>query len=244
VPDRFFSDYLQDRLSPLATKVFLHVLWRIHRREAGTVPAYRLSELVADEAVRRGIGAAYADESGASDADESAASDADESAAPVADESAALDPVIRELEGVGLLLTARVAGDHGPETWLFVNTEEGRLAHDEWRAGGLVLPELPAPVGRVTLDRAEIFSLYEDNIGMLTPMIAEELAEADDLYPTEWLVDAFRIAVEQNARSWSYVNGILERWAREGRGDETDRRRDQAARERDIEGPYSTFIEH
>ncbi len=62
-----------------------------------------------------------------------------------------------------------------------------------------------------------IFSLYEQNIGMITPMIAEELKEAEKLYPPRWIEDAFREAVRLNKRSWKYIARILERWASEGR---------------------------
>ena len=68
-------------------------------------------------------------------------------------------------------------------------------------------------------ERPNVFALYEDNIGIMSPMIAEELREAEQLYPAAWLEDAIRSAVTQNKRSWSYVARILERWEREGRND-------------------------
>ncbi len=67
-------------------------------------------------------------------------------------------------------------------------------------------------------DRPNIFAVYEDNIGLMTPMIADELREAERLYPSAWIEDALREAVANNKRSWRYAARILERWAREGRG--------------------------
>jgi len=64
---------------------------------------------------------------------------------------------------------------------------------------------------------ANIFTLYEQNIGMITPMIAEELKEAERLYPPRWIEDAFKEAVVLNKRSWKYIARILERWANEGK---------------------------
>ncbi|MCH7654131.1 MAG: DnaD domain protein [Chloroflexi bacterium] len=64
-----------------------------------------------------------------------------------------------------------------------------------------------------------VFALYESNIGMLSPMIADELREAEDLYPVAWIEDAFREAVSQNKRSWRYISRILERWDQEGKHD-------------------------
>ncbi len=68
-------------------------------------------------------------------------------------------------------------------------------------------------------DRPNIFGLYEQNIGLINPMIADELREAEELYPGDWIEDAFREAVGLNKRSWRYIARILERWEHEGRGD-------------------------
>jgi DNA replication protein len=69
-----------------------------------------------------------------------------------------------------------------------------------------------------------IFALYEQNIGMITPLIAEELKEAEKLYPPQWIEEAFREAVTLNKRSWRYVARILERWASEGKDSGEHRR--------------------
>lgn len=65
--------------------------------------------------------------------------------------------------------------------------------------------------------RPNIFQLYEENIGLLTPLIAEELKEAETSYPAAWIEEAFREAALQNKRSWRYIERILERWAQEGK---------------------------
>lgn len=62
-----------------------------------------------------------------------------------------------------------------------------------------------------------IFVLYEQNIGMITPMLSEELKAAAELYPAKWIEDAFKEAVLQNKRSWRYIARILERWTSEGK---------------------------
>jgi DNA replication protein len=74
--------------------------------------------------------------------------------------------------------------------------------------------------------------LYEENIGALTPMIAEELKEAEDTYPAEWISDAFRIAVENNVRNWRYVSAILTRWKEKGRDERKNRRDTEKDRRR------------
>ena len=65
--------------------------------------------------------------------------------------------------------------------------------------------------------RPNIFALFEENIGTISPMLAEELKEAEERYPASWVYAAFKIAVDENKRSWRYVAGILRRWAAEGR---------------------------
>ncbi|GAC1481844.1 MAG: DnaD domain protein [Ktedonobacteraceae bacterium] len=69
----------------------------------------------------------------------------------------------------------------------------------------------------VEVERPNIFVLYEQNIGLLAPMIADELKDAADQYPQEWIEAAFREAVQQNKRKWSYIRAILRRWETEGR---------------------------
>jgi len=67
------------------------------------------------------------------------------------------------------------------------------------------------------LQQFNIFALYEQNIGIITPMIAEELKEAEKLYPAQWIEEALKEAVVLNKRSWKYVARILERWTSEGK---------------------------
>ena len=64
--------------------------------------------------------------------------------------------------------------------------------------------------------RPSIFDLYEGQIGMLTPIIAERLIDAEKTYPPDWIAEAFREAAENNAHSWRYVEAILMRWQRDG----------------------------
>lgn len=65
--------------------------------------------------------------------------------------------------------------------------------------------------------KLNIFGLYENNIGTISPILAEDLKEAEDLYPWPWIGEAFQIAVTQNKRSWAYISAILRRWVDEGK---------------------------
>ncbi len=68
------------------------------------------------------------------------------------------------------------------------------------------------------VERSNIFEMYEQNIGLLSPIISDQLREAEEMYHEDWIADAFSEAVAQNKRSWRYISAILERWEREGRG--------------------------
>ena len=70
---------------------------------------------------------------------------------------------------------------------------------------------------QVQVERPNIFVLYEQNIGLLSPLIADELKDAADQYPAEWIEAAFREAVQHNKRKWNYIRAILRRWETEGR---------------------------
>ena len=62
-----------------------------------------------------------------------------------------------------------------------------------------------------------IFSLYEDAVGTISPLLADELRQAEKLYPPDWIEEAFVLAAKYNKRSWRYVQAMLERWALDGR---------------------------
>ncbi len=66
-------------------------------------------------------------------------------------------------------------------------------------------------------ERPNIYTLYEDNIGSIGVVLAEELRDAEESYPWPWITAAFRIAIVENKRSWRYICAILRRWAAEGR---------------------------
>ena len=127
----------------------------------------------------------------------------------------------------------------------FLNTESDRETVAKIQRGELSLPGLKAR-GQGYLDTEEppdIFTLYEQNIGMLTPMIAEELKEAERLYPADWIRGAVREAVTQNRRKWSYISAILERWSSEGR-ESGAHRRDSRKQDPDkyIKGRYGHMV--
>lgn len=57
-----------------------------------------------------------------------------------------------------------------------------------------------------------IYKIYESNIGILTPFIAEELKDIETHYPKGWFGEAVKEACNHNARSLRYITAILENW--------------------------------
>ena len=149
----------------------------------------------------------------------------------------ALDAALaRAVERGTLLKTATLDGEASEEIY-FANTPKGRaaveaIARGEW------------PDELESAGRPNVFALYEQNIGLLTPLIADELREAEQTYPAEWIEEAFREAVSLNKRSWKYIRAILERWRTERRGDETGQRPSETDRRRYVEGEYGEYIKH
>ena len=88
-----------------------------------------------------------------------------------------------------------------------------------------------------------IFELYEQNIGMITPMVADELRDAQRTYPAEWVEEAFREAVNNRKLNWKYISRILERWTTEGKDSGAHR---QGARSHDrdkyIKGRFGHLV--
>lgn len=58
---------------------------------------------------------------------------------------------------------------------------------------------------------------YENEIGLLTKTIGEDIQTAVEDYGGEWVVEAIGVAARANKRRWNYVNGILKRWRVEGK---------------------------
>jgi DNA replication protein len=138
--------------------------------------------------------------------------------------------------GRGTLL--RFVADHGERSrvWYYVNTPANQALIAAMSRGAVAPPQALWEGGEapaVRPERPNVFRLYEQNIGLLTPLIADQLVDALEAYPREWIEDAIAEAVSYNRRSWRYVQTILETWSVDGRAAgngerarETHRRRD------------------
>lgn len=197
VPEPFFSDLLPliDHLAEM--KVTLYGLWQLSLRE-GVYRFLRREDFSADELFMRGL------------------------AVSPRQAEEVLDDALERAEARGTFLAVLVEDAQAAQRLYFMNTPKGReavekLTRGEWKptaemSGAATLSHL----------RANIFTLYEQNIGALTPMIVEELRDAQATYPAVWIEDAIRIAVKNNVRRLKYILAVLERMQTEGRHDRAD----------------------
>ncbi len=133
-----------------------------------------------------------------------------------------------------LLLVANESGG-----FYFLNSPRGRasaeaLAKGDWRAAAA--PSAPPR------DKPNVFKLYEENIGPLTPLIADALKDAEQLYSPEWMADAIEQSAKLNKRNWKYIEAILRRWKEEGRAEKQNRRDAETSRGGDVARKVEDFL--
>jgi DNA replication protein len=213
LPDAFFTSALPELEDVNEVKVTLHLFWLLYQK-VGEPRCASDRELLADPLLRRALRRR-------------------------GDPRPYEERLRAALEGArarGLLLRVRVRIDDEIVTWYFFNTERSRAAVAELLQGVAspeVLLEVEGPIANATagdelddgahsfsveIERPNIFTLYEQNIGLLAPLVAEELRDAGERYPWDWIEAAFREATQQNKRKWSYIRAILKRWETDGKG--------------------------
>jgi len=217
VPNLFFSDLLPiiDNMAEL--KVTIYAFWALSQRE-GQVRYLRLADFINDTEFVKGLGPTL----------------------KLASE-ALLDGLERAVAR-GTFLHINIESADGKMDLYFLNTEKGRTAVEgitrgEWRPN----PDEDEPI-TLLVERPNAFILYEQNIGPLTPIIADELRDAEQTYPPRWLEEAIELAVENNVRKWRYILTILERWRQEGKQDGTGRRDTQKELRQPIPDEYRDII--
>ncbi|MCI0396255.1 MAG: DnaD domain protein [Chloroflexi bacterium] len=199
IPNLFFSDLLPIIDSLAELKATLYAFWALGQKE-GQVRYLRLTDFLNDGEFMKGLG-------------------------PNPTQAAeVLTDGIERAVARGTFLHVNVESADGKMDLYFLNTEKGRAAVEgitrgEWRPN----PDEDEPI-TLLVERPNIFVLYEQNIGPLTPLIADELRDAEQNYPLSWIAEAIELAVENNVRKWRYVLAILERWRQEGKSDGINRR--------------------
>lgn len=197
IPDLFYTELLPCIDDPAELKLTLYMFWSLNRQRG--YPRYLTSaELEAESLLLSSLRPPEGE-------------DGD-------DPQALLRKALEKAVARGTLLRLSISGEAGQTDYLFLNTPQGRKAVEHVRSGALIL-ETTGHIREAHVEepRLNIHELYEQNIGLLQPLLAQELEEAARTYPSDWLIDAFRVAAENNVRKWRYIKHILERWAREGK---------------------------
>jgi len=221
IPNLFFTTVMPKIDNIAELKTILHVIWLLSRRR-GYPQFVTYGELFSDQILIGGI---------------------EEGAKPKGE---VLRQALEQAVQHGTMLHLRIDRDGQAEDAYFINNETAREAISKIQQGKLQPLVLAHRKGQeMEIEPTpNIFSLYEQNIGMLTPMIAEELKDAEKLYPADWIESAFKEAVALNKRSWKYIARILERWATEGKDDGKSGRdfKKEDEREKYIRGKYGHMV--
>ena len=126
------------------------------------------------------------------------------------------------------------------DVFYFLNSPRGRAAADAFANGELdeSSPGTSVPV----VERPNVFKLYEENFGPLTPMIADALKDAEETYSDEWVAEAMEIALKNNVRNWKYVEAILKRWREKGKHEGKDRQDAGKGSERYTKSEFEEYL--
>jgi len=218
IPSPFFRDLLPqiDNLAEL--KVTLYALWQVTRLE-GKVRYLREDDFTSDPLFMEGMG------------------DTPEAAREAVEQGLA-----RAVER-GTLMRVGVKHKGQALAVYFFNSPKGRAAAEAAQEEDWQPPSREAPSTTLDIEQPNIYQLYEENIGPITPLVADLLRDAEELYPESWIEHAFQIAVENNVRKWKYIEAILRSWQEEGRDERRDQRYSEKSRREYLEDEFADFIE-
>ena len=196
VPEPVLSILLEEIQDSAELKVTLRAFWLCHRRP-GRPPAVPLQEFLNDKVLVQGL--LHLAEN------------------PRQAIQRGLDLAVSRKT----LLAFQPDGQPADEKRYAINTAPNRRALESLSGSGIVNapPTLQEPAYEPTPAKPNIFTLYENNIGSISPMMAEQLKEAEAAYPLQWIEEAIEIGVNQNIRRWAYISAILKRWDEEGKQD-------------------------
>ena len=220
IPNVFFSSLLPEISDVAELKTTLHVMAALYRKKGH--PRYvSYSELLGDAGLMESLKGIK----GAPDE--------------------LLRSALKLASERGTLIHLAVEKDGGSEDIYLLNDGSSRQAAAKIESGELKLKGLKFKERAYTPaeEMPDIFTLYEQNIGMLTPMIADELRDAEEHYPPDWIRDAIKEAALNNKRSIKYIAKILENWSVEGRSDGTHQRDTKKTDpDRFVKGKYGHMV--
>ncbi|MCB0124895.1 MAG: DnaD domain protein [Caldilineaceae bacterium] len=208
IPDHFFTELLAQIDDLAELKLILHCFWLLNE-QSGEFRYLRGVDLREDETLLGSL----ANEQGLR---------APAAVLEDALQRAVARNVLLRLEIESPTATPATGERATVEDWYFMNTVKGRQTIALVRQGKLHELQSAIPEeARLRVERPNIFVLYEQNIGLMTPLIADQLRDLEKTYAPEWIEEAFEIAVSRNKRSLRYIQAILKRWETEGKQGDT-----------------------
>jgi DnaD/phage-associated family protein len=126
----------------------------------------------------------------------------------------------------GVLLRFMVRRQDTTEQYFLPASRQNRALFERLRMSQPdVFREIGLPAdASVSIYRPNVFAYYEQHIGPLTPLVAEQLREAEASYPRAWIEEAIQRAEQANRRHWRYIEAILLRWEEIGGPERTSLR--------------------
>jgi DnaD/phage-associated family protein len=122
----------------------------------------------------------------------------------------------------GAILRFVATSERSDAVWYYVNTTVNRATLSAMSRGAINAPKIVWASNHppeVAVELPNAFRLYEQNIGPLTPLLADQIGRAIEEYPAEWIEEAIGEAVAYNRRSWRYISRILQNWTAQGKSD-------------------------
>lgn len=167
-------------------KIILRTIWKLHSKKAGTWRSITQSELCADRTV----------------------------AAMLQTEGIELEKRVSKALSAATSKGVFLVWKRSKDDEYLLNTEPNRRL--VMRSSSPPKRQEPyAPETRQNLGPPPAEGLairaYEENIGEITPMVAESIRDSLAFHTEQEIASAIRTAVEANARNWSYVAAVLKR---------------------------------
>ncbi|MBG94569.1 MAG: hypothetical protein CL793_04825 [Chloroflexi bacterium] len=190
VPDSILGEFLVEFQDESLLRCFLRILWHLHRSK-DKIKSVEIAVLDADPILDGVLSKRKTPD------------------------SSRLSTVLKEIYDLNFVLFAEPRKPQG-DIRVLLNTRKNRTMIETL---GWVSTEA-VDVTRVLvapLPESNIFGLYEQNIGLITPLVADELRDMETIYPVSWIEEAIQLSVIYNRKSIRYILGILERWRNEGR---------------------------
>ena len=195
VPNPLLADLLVQITDPDELRLTLRAVWALHRQR-GFPPSVTISDLASDRTVSAMLGMA--------------AEDLETRVSALLDQAAERGTLLKIAE-------------RGVPDRYFLNTEPVRRALSRQgmvQTGGDVAAETDADLEtwqdlEAAAEPSLAVTVYEENIGHITPLVAEKISDAINDYTELAVVEAIRTAADRDIRNWNYVAALLRRPQRE-----------------------------